>query len=67
VFYLDRESCQEVIDEFAAFPHAVHDDYVSSGTMGIQWARRRGELKVWEDEKEDGTVRIFKRKGPMYA
>jgi hypothetical protein len=35
--------------------------------MGIQWARRRGELKSWEDEKEDGTVRIFKRKGPVYG
>jgi phage terminase large subunit-like protein len=68
VFYLDRDSCQDVIDEFAEFPSASHDDYVSSGTMGIQWARRRGELKSWEDSKEDGTTRIFKRKkGPVYG
>ena len=67
VFYLDRESCQDVIDNFAEFPNGPHDDYVSSGTLGIQWARRRGELKSWEDEKPDGTVRIFKRRGPVYA
>jgi phage terminase large subunit-like protein len=67
VFYLDRESCREVIDEFAEFPHARHDDYVSSGTIGIQWAKRRGDIKSWEDERDDGSVRVFKRKGSIYG
>lgn len=67
VFYLDRDSCQDVIDECAKFPNGKHDDYVSSMTMGVQWSRRRGNLKEWEQEKDDGTTRIFKRRGPTYA
>ena len=67
VFYLDRESCQDVIDECSQFPNGKHDDYVSCVTMSVQYAKRRGELHEWEESKEDGTTRVFKRKGPVYG
>lgn len=67
VYYLPGRANQEVIDEVASFPNGSHDDYVSTVTMALMYARRRNELKTWEDEKED-TVRLFKRKrGPIYG
>ncbi len=68
VYYLNEPWAQEVIDEAAAFPNATHDDYVSTITMAVQWARRRGELKLWEDERDDDTVRLFKKnKASIYG
>ena len=62
VYYLPRISTQEVISEVCAWPDVAHDDFCSTVSMALQWARRRGELKLWEDEENDGTVRVFKRK-----
>lgn len=67
VYYLPRISTQAVIDEVCAFPDVAHDDYTSTTTMAVQWARRRGELKLWEDEEDDGTVRIFKERKSIYG
>jgi phage terminase large subunit-like protein len=67
VYYLPRISTQEVIQEVCAWPEVAHDDYCSTVSMALQWARRRGEMKLWEDEEEDGTVRLFKQRKSIYG
>lgn len=74
VYYLPTRKATEVIDEVCGFRGGKggttgHDDYVSTVTMALQWCRRRGELHLWEDETEDGNVRLFKasRRGSIYG
>lgn len=72
VYYLPTRRANEVIDETCAFGgrgnSSGHDDYVSTVTIALQWVRRRGQLKLWEDETPEGNVRLFKhRTGGIYG
>lgn len=67
VYYMPRSWAEDVIDECARVPGAVHDDYASTVCMALLWLRRRHEINDWEDEKPDGEVRLFKRKRPVYG
>ncbi len=67
VYYPNRTWAAEVIRECANFPNGAHDDWVDTCTIAWQWLRRLGELKLYEDETDDGTVRIFKRKRRGYG
>ncbi len=61
VYYVDRKWAQAVIDECAAFPDGDHDDWVDTCLMAWQFLRRMNEVKLWEHESEDGTIRLFKK------
>ena len=61
VFYPQRTWADDVIRECNLFPNGAHDDWVDTVSIAWQWVRRMGEVGLWEDEKEDGTVRLFKR------
>lgn len=67
VYYMPRNWAEDVIDECARVPGGVNDDYASTVCMALLWLRRRHELNVWEDEKPDGEVRLFKRRRPVYG
>lgn len=67
VYYMDTPAVNAAIDECCAFPSADHDDHVSCMTMGVQYARRRGELALWEDERDSGEIRVFHRRKAVYA
>lgn len=62
VYYPDRKWARDVIRECALFPNGAHDDWVDTVSIAWQWLRRMGDIKLYEDEADDGTVRIFKRK-----
>lgn len=67
VYYPNKTWAHEVIRECANFPNGAHDDWVDTVTMAWQWLRRLGEVKLYEDEEDDGTVRIFKKKRRGYG
>lgn len=62
VYYPNRQWAHDVIRECSLFPNGANDDWVDTVAIAWQWLRRMGELKLWEDEEADGTVRIFKKK-----
>jgi phage terminase large subunit-like protein len=57
-----KKWADDVIDQCAKVPGGTNDDYASTVTMALMWLRRKGEVGLWEDAKQDGTVRLFKRK-----
>lgn len=67
VYYPNRQWAHDVIRECSLFPNGAHDDWVDTVAIAWQWLRRLGELKLWEDEAPDGTVRIFKKKRRGYG
>lgn len=62
VFYMPRQWAEDVIDECAKVPGGTNDDWASTVCMALMWLRRKGELGTWEDAKDDGEVRLFKKK-----
>lgn len=67
VYYPQRQWAHDVIRECANFPNGANDDWVDTVAIAWQWLRRMGELSLYEDEKPDGTVRIFKQKKRGYG
>lgn len=63
-----RKWPDEVMDECANFPDGKHDDYVDTVTMALVWLRRQvDDPEAWEQENEDGSVRLFKRVRALYG
>lgn len=60
VWYMPRAWAEPVIDECAAFPEGNHDDWADTVVNALQFVRRMGEAG-WEEEAEDGEVRLFKK------
>jgi predicted phage terminase large subunit-like protein len=67
VYHPNRVWAHEVIRECANFPNGANDDWVDTVSMAWQWLRRLGDVKLYEDEAEDGSVRIFKKKRRGYG
>lgn len=64
VYYVARKWSKIVIDECAAFPKGSHDDFVDTCLMAWMFLRRMKKVELWEAERPDGTVRLFKRAKP---
>ncbi len=67
VYYVPRKWAKAVIDECANFPKGANDDWVDTCLMAWQFLRRMGETTLWEEERSDGSVRLFKRARRAYG
>lgn len=67
VYYVERDWAEVVVDECSAFPKGTNDDYVDCCLMAWMFLRRQREVGLWEDERPDGTVRLFKQKKVRYG
>jgi predicted phage terminase large subunit-like protein len=56
---------EEVIEEFAAFPAAEHDDLVDSGTQALLRFRQGGFIQTSNDY-EDDTLPLLRSHSPVY-
>ena len=54
----DTRWAQDVIEEFARFPNAEHDDLVDATTLALMRFRQGGFLRLPVDEPED--IKWFK-------
>ena len=54
---------EEVVEEFAAFPNAEHDDLVDSSTQALLRFRQGGFISIYSDEQEE---RLPRRKVAYY-
>jgi phage terminase large subunit-like protein len=52
-----------VVEEFAAFPNAEHDDLVDSSTQALLRFRQGGFISIYTDEQEE---RLPRRKVAYY-
>ena len=51
--HMDARYAQEVMEEFAEFPHGENDDYVDSGVMAIMRFRQGGFITTPSDFDDD--------------
>lgn len=57
----DTQWSEEVIDEFASFPRAPHDDLVDTGSLALNWLRKNGvALRRVEHDAREMEKRKFK-------
>jgi predicted phage terminase large subunit-like protein len=49
----DKRWAEEVIEEFARFPNAEHDDLVDSGVQALMRFRQGGFLRLGSDEEDE--------------
>ena len=49
----DTRWAEEVIEEFAAFPNAEHDDLVDSSTQALLRFRQGGFVSLHSDEEDE--------------
>ena len=53
VWYPDTRWAEEVVEEFASFPNASHDDLVDSSTQALIRFRQGGFISLFSDEEDE--------------
>ena len=67
IWHTDAVWAHDVISDCTKFPLGGCYDVVDTVTMALQYLRRMGEIDLWEEENQDGDVRLFDRKRRLYG
>lgn len=66
VWYPNRRWAEDVIEEFAWFPNAEHDDLVDSSTQALIMFRQGGMVRMHHDEQDDEDAARIERVANYY-
>ena len=67
IYYPEREWAEEVIDQCAKFPKALHDDLYDSTTQAIKHLRDSGLLRSDEDRRAEELDAVRHKGAPKQA